>query len=83
MRLIDADALEFYCAGPFVRTYKECREAIREATTVDAVPVVRCKICKHFDPMPTTHDGFCGNVGAIVSENWFCADGEAKSNAPD
>lgn len=38
-RLIDADELEFICAGPFVQTYKEARKAIKDAPTVDAEPV--------------------------------------------
>ncbi len=51
--------------------------AIDDATTVDAVPVVRCKDCKH------RIDGCCYNkksnrisFGVYIAYNWFCADGE-------
>ena len=43
--LISRSALEAEFAGPFVQTYKECREALREAPAVDAVEIVRCKDC--------------------------------------
>ena len=60
MRLIDADALDaemyhksfevddgrnVWNSGLWIR-YKIFEEAIRDAPTVDAVPVVRCKDCK-------------------------------------
>lgn len=49
--------------------------------TVDAVPVVRCKDCKHYK------DGFCYNPNTYDDEktrgntvpDWFCADGELES----
>lgn len=53
MRLIDADALlkafyrELYNAILFGRIVKPLQELIKEASSVDAVPVVRCKDCKH------------------------------------
>lgn len=37
--LISRSALEAEFAGPFVQTYKECRQALREATAVDAIPI--------------------------------------------
>ena len=61
MRLIDADALDaemyrksfevddgrnVWNSGLWIR-YKIFEEAIRDAPTVDAVPVIRCKDCKH------------------------------------
>lgn len=39
MTLIDKDALESLFAGPFVTSYKDCREALRDAPEVDAVPL--------------------------------------------
>lgn len=57
MRLIDADALkeklppvfiEASCRDcPVVRSHVGLANLINEAPTVDAVPVVRCKECKH------------------------------------
>ena len=68
MRLIDAKALddEMYRksfetddgrqrwdSGLWIR-YKIYEEASKDAPTVDAVPVVRCRDCKHWDGC------FCG-----------------------
>lgn len=46
---------------------------------VDAVPVVRCKNCKrHEDEEPGMV--YCPlQIGGWRSENWFCADGERRS----
>lgn len=45
-------------------------DMISNATTVDAVPVVRCKDCKYFKtPLCQIEDNH---------DNWFCADGERK-----
>jgi hypothetical protein len=67
MRLIDADALDdemyhksfevddgrnVWNSGLWIR-YKIFEEAIRDAPTVDAVPVIRCKDCKYYE------DGDC------------------------
>ena len=43
---------------------------LREAPTVDAVKVVRCKDCKYFNTP------LCQNENK--HDNWFCADGERK-----
>lgn len=78
MRLIDADALEKdteWCAydDGFTSYSDFC---IKNAPTVDAVPVVRCKDCKWF--------GLVGCAIQIVddtdrpSEDDFCSFGERK-----
>jgi len=44
---------------------------------VDAVPVVRCKDCKHYQ-----HDAFLDHDwcdGRCVTPDYFCADGERRS----
>ena len=43
---------------------------IKNAPTVDAVPVVRCKDCKYFETW------LCQNEDSY--DDWFCADGERK-----
>ena len=60
MRLIDAEKLdEELCeilrkaeydnnCGTFYRFVSEMNDCINDQPTVDAVPVVRCKDCKHF-----------------------------------
>ncbi len=56
MRLIDADRLFEVIDGNVPAPYEDSREAkeeclreIDEALTIDAVPVIRCKDCKHHD----------------------------------
>lgn len=82
-RLIDANALEAEFAGPFVQTYKECREALHEAPTIDAVEVVRCKDCEHWkkytDYSPII--GTCKIAGYFVGERGYCVYG--KRREPD
>ena len=43
---------------------------IKNAPTIDAVPVVRCKDCKYFKTR------LCENEDN--HDDWFCADGERK-----
>ena len=49
--------------------------------TIDAVPVVRCKDCIHWDE---GHSEECFNSDSVCFHNgwckpeWFCADGERK-----
>ena len=101
MRLIDADALGVgrcskdilpaaYCAG-----WNGLIGLIEKAPTIDAVPVVRCRECKHWHE----ETGFCEKNSYFVdgdgvccspadSPNWtmfdpddFCSYGERKEGA--
>ena len=48
--------------------------------TVDAVPVVRCKDCKHGEKCVEPHkDYWCNLYEGYKWSEWFCADGEPKS----
>ena len=78
MRLIDADALKEDIAKKtphFAQriAFTPCFEAIRNAPTVDAVQVVRCKDCAKRGTINCTLD-YCGYR---QSDNWYCADGES------
>lgn len=57
---------------------------IDEQPTVDAVPVVRCKDCKHCEyasnRIPTEQAWVCYKLGIDVEQDWFCADGERKDD---
>ena len=75
-RLIDADRVLEIVRGQGIEhpnAYHLTNYAtliLREAPTVDAVPVVRCKNCKYFKtPLCQNEDNH---------DNWFCADGERK-----
>ena len=97
MRLIDADrALEIVrdqaIAHPnayYLTTYATL--TLREAPTIDAVPVVRCRECvwSHMRTDPQTlHSAMvCGYKGynqvqsSQVTDNDFCSHGEPKEGA--
>lgn len=87
MRLIDADALyaevtERYrdiSAGsyPFNIVAYDMAQLVKKTQTVDVVPVVRCKDCKHFH-----HSGYCKLIGMEADRfsSDFCSYGERRSN---
>lgn len=89
MRLIDADKLEKqeYWGNERCFDYVDA-EDIDNAPTVDAVPVVRCKGCKHYRNYPnglcylhtepkTNARGHSGNAVCVEPED-FCSYGERK-----
>lgn len=90
MRLIDADAVKFNFQygrddnGILLVPYRDEKKLIEAAKTVDAVPVVRCKDCKHsYEDL----DGLCCSYGpsvdCVVSDFHFCANGERKDGGSD
>ena len=90
MRLIDADAIPYKRDivvterlprfGGFngKMVYNVTKEELDAIPTVDAVPVVRCKDCKHrqYDSMDGSF--YCGGAfGGIETEaDFFCKDGD-------
>ena len=73
-RLIDADALkeglkEKMFGHPFERIFLS--SVVDSEPTIDAVPVVRCKDCKH-----RFKDSWCEY--ADDDDNFYCARGERK-----
>ena len=87
MRLVDADEVTSLMCGEVCGNlcgdyWGACQyKALRDAKTIDAPPVVRCKDCKYF-----LEDGdcFCENIEQYeheksVSPDWFCADGERRN----
>lgn len=90
MRLINADAVKFNFQygrddnGILLVPYRDAKKLIEAAKTVDAVPVVRCKDCKHsYEDL----DGLCCSYGpsvdCVVSDFHFCANGERKDGETD
>ena len=79
-RLIDADAfLKDILTAGIGKTIIEYSESdigymIRKRPTIDAVPVVRCKDCKH-----RFEDSWCEYVDD--DDNFYCARGERKEGA--
>lgn len=79
MRLIDADALPKYTG--YALSADEVAMAVENAPTIDAVPVVRCRDCKHCDPEDKRCD--CGHAilwQLPMDDDWFCADGEGRDD---
>ena len=87
-RLIDADAIiDFIDMGHTRNPLETCFskrdvvDMLESASTVDAVPVVRCKDCKWlYDKM----DDYCcrSHRGLVrICENSFCSYGERKDGA--
>lgn len=52
----------------------DVKAELEEAPTIDAVPVVRCKDCKHW----WLPEEICGRKRTITSGSWFCADGDRR-----
>ena len=101
-RLIDADKLEpttlverkrIFCDGRLktTNTYTQVysAEAVRNAHTVDAVPVVRCKDCEHYQCGVFYSEGVCKlhseepdpyNAGfdVVMQDDDFCSYGKRK-----
>ena len=90
--MIDADALKarimvdvpgFLDGGSsvtkaFILVMLETRKA---TPTIDAVPVVRCKDCKHYETKDCANGfGWCNRngTGHGSTDDWYCADGERR-----
>lgn len=92
MRLIDADRLfdSIYdnVSAPYeesVAAKEECLREIKDAPTVDAVPVVRCKDCKHLCVWNRKDIyAFCHKTNIVFlpfeqdTRTFFCGFGERK-----
>ena len=90
-RLIDADKRiqeikKIYCTGCDNYGGAKCRACwaddamclIDDATTVDAVEVVRCRECKYHKDTSVTEYEHCCLIGQTVRYDDFCSYGERK-----
>lgn len=83
MRLIDANAIKLE-KGFFekIDNVPKLYEWLGKQPTVDAVPVVRCKDCKHNKGIKVWRDGEvtidCDNDMGYTPLDFFCADGERR-----
>ena len=61
---------------------ERAEDEIECATTVDAVPVIRCKDCKHYyaDPWGYGNCVFEGGVSRRTKTSDFCSWGERRKN---
>ena len=89
MRLIDADALEYQLRK--MKSFgdlsaKGAIRAVRDAPTVDAVPVVRCGECKYNIDNPREYAdndivacfGWCEPFRTHYGEDAYCPFGERR-----
>ena len=87
MRLIDGDALMDEANSDGAYGYVDAKQ-ISEAPTIDAVPVVRCRECKHHyweqEPCHGKSVHYCKLPymrGVEVFKEFFCYYGERKEGA--
>ena len=86
MRLIDADALN---TRKYTRWFscpvdeRQVERMIREAPTIDAVPVVRCVDCKYRELAKVNYKGYiiCPASGMEITDYDYCSYGERKEEA--
>ena len=84
MRLIDANALISEYDRVHIGEPGKARKLIEDAPTVDAVQVVRCKYCIHFEDATVNKKGFviCPNTGMDIWDECYCAHGEKRTAEP-
>ena len=92
-RLIDADALlpmmkyattdSEIGVFPIKIGFKAIAKVIDDAPTIDAVPVIRCKDCKHWESMPSSTAApeihrcrYWRHIGTVAYD--FCGRAERK-----
>lgn len=90
MRLIDADAVKFEVEygydnhGVLLVPYRDIKKTIEATKTVDAVPVVRCKECKHCDPENYHCDHPMSTAAPLRRKpEDFCSYGERRGGGED
>ena len=80
-RLIDADAIPWDVEGvgeiPVIT-----KEEIDQMPTVDAVPVIRCKDCRHFEADLDEMTMYCANeimpTVFVCTGQGYCSEAERK-----
>lgn len=84
MRLIDADALPKYTG--YALSANDVANAVENAPTIDAIPVVRCRECKYSDTFTpdcteATFPLKCLSIryGGVYPD-WFCEHGQRRED---
>ena len=82
VRLIesDHDAYPQEWNDDYEKGFADCLEKVLALPSIDAVPVVRCKDCKHHEDEENGMVYCKREIGGWVDEDWFCADGERKES---
>ena len=59
----------------------DLRLALLREPIVDAIPVVRCKDCKFYEPSPAGEEfGWCNYFDSRIANSHYCSYGERKEN---
>ncbi len=67
----------------YLNALQDVANVLRQMPTIDAVPVVRCKDCKHlFTDFVMNGKEYkrCKMQMAGFHDDWYCADGERKDD---
>lgn len=83
MRLIDADTMitDLLTVDPRYETMIDwCCRVLEAQPTVDAVPVIRCKDCKHWTVTCDDDYQSCECDALIRHKDFYCAMAERKDN---
>lgn len=73
-------AMDSVWDGEFRRTKRAAVRVIAGVSATDAVPVVRCKDCKHFNEGNCKGIGWCKWVRDTRNSEWYCAAGERRES---
>lgn len=85
-RLIDANKLDLrfeygvYEDGLLLVPFRDMQRSVDKATTVDAVPVVRCRECKHsYEDISGRYCSRGPCVDCFVPDYFFCSYAERRN----
>ena len=81
-RLIDADKLMYLFMSQPVKHWQAAK-IVQEQPTVDAIEVVRCKNCEHYDKNVTIDEtlSYCDMQECYEEPNDYCCYGIKKGGA--
>lgn len=86
MRLIDADALKYevqlegHGNGMYQEVYYITADDVDAQPTVDAVPVIRCRECRHYAPMDSSRPYDCAVGMADTMPEDYCSRAERRED---
>lgn len=83
-KLIDDEVVKEYLKRVIWGADRKIDKWVDVMPAVDAMPVVRCKDCKHCyfaaNRVPSQQSLVCDKSGKNVTDDWFCADGERRDD---
>ena len=60
--------------------WQEIIDEIERLPVVDAVPVVRCRDCKEWEPCNEGECGTCNLIGGLWEPHEYCSEGERRDD---